>query len=100
MTQTIAVIAQGAMGSGIARVLHEHGTKVLTLLEGRGPASPHRRLQTVIKGLDWINKGSLISRAGGAADRRQVPPGSAGVGDHLVEPWGVVAERSERRGGD
>ena len=40
--QTIAIIAPGAMGSGVARVLSAHGAQVLTLLEGRSPATVAR----------------------------------------------------------
>ena len=39
---TIAVIAPGAMGSAIGARLSEHGARVLTSLEGRGPASRTR----------------------------------------------------------
>lgn len=42
MAAAIAVIAQGAMGSGIARVLTAHGAEVSTLLDGRSPASAAR----------------------------------------------------------
>lgn len=39
---TIAIIAQGAMGAGIARRLTRHGVTVLTCLDGRSPASAAR----------------------------------------------------------
>ena len=39
---TIAVIAAGAMGSAIGARLAEHGARVLTSLDGRGPASRAR----------------------------------------------------------
>lgn len=39
---TIAIIAQGAMGAGIARRLTAHGLRVLTSLEGRSLASAAR----------------------------------------------------------
>ncbi len=42
MTPTIAIIAQGAMGSAVARRLTRHGVTVLTSLEGRGPKSRQR----------------------------------------------------------
>jgi len=38
----IGVIAQGAMGSGVGRRLHESGAEVRTLLSGRSPASAER----------------------------------------------------------
>lgn len=39
---TVAIIAQGAMGAGIARRLADRGVRVLTSLEGRSPASAAR----------------------------------------------------------
>jgi L-threonate 2-dehydrogenase len=38
----IGVIAQGTMGSGVGRRLHESGAEVRTLLAGRSPASAER----------------------------------------------------------
>ncbi len=42
MAPVIAVIAAGAMGSAIGRRLKAHGARVLTSLEGRGPATAER----------------------------------------------------------
>jgi putative dehydrogenase len=42
MSPTIAVIAPGAMGGGVARRLTEHGATVPTLLDGRSAASRAR----------------------------------------------------------
>ncbi len=39
---TVAIIAQGAMGAGIARRLSDNGVTVLTDLQGRSPASAAR----------------------------------------------------------
>jgi 3-hydroxyisobutyrate dehydrogenase-like beta-hydroxyacid dehydrogenase len=36
---TVAVIGMGAMGSAVARVLHEGGNAVVTSVEGRGPST-------------------------------------------------------------
>jgi L-threonate 2-dehydrogenase len=38
----IAIIAQGMMGSGVGRCLHEHGAEVRTLLSGRSAKSAER----------------------------------------------------------
>src|SRR5215468_7131218 len=38
----IGIIAQGTMGAGVGRRLHESGAKVRTLLSGRSPASAQR----------------------------------------------------------
>lgn len=42
MAETVAVIAMGEMGSGVARLLHERGATVLTSLAGRSAASAAR----------------------------------------------------------
>lgn len=42
MAPKVAVIAAGAMGSGVARRLVDHGVEVLTSLEGRGEGSRKR----------------------------------------------------------
>src|SRR6476661_5182719 len=42
MGETIAVIAMGEMGSGVARRLHERGATVITSLAGRSAASGAR----------------------------------------------------------
>jgi len=42
MADTVAVIAMGEMGSGVARRLHERGATVITSLAGRSPASAAR----------------------------------------------------------
>lgn len=42
MSITVAVIAQGSMGSGVGKRLHESGAEVRTLLSGRSPASAER----------------------------------------------------------
>ncbi len=42
MTPTVAIIAQGAMGAGVARRLTDNGVRVLTSLHGRSEASARR----------------------------------------------------------
>src|SRR6266446_4033884 len=42
MSITIAVVAQGSMGSGVGKRLHESGAEVRTLLSGRSGASAER----------------------------------------------------------
>jgi L-threonate 2-dehydrogenase len=42
MTPTVAIVAPGSMGAGIAARLREHGVEVLTSLEGRSAASAAR----------------------------------------------------------
>ena len=39
MTNTLAIIAAGAMGSAIARRMAENGARVLTSLKGRSQAT-------------------------------------------------------------
>jgi len=45
MTNTLAIIAAGAMGSAIARRMAENGARVLTPLKGRSQATVDRALQ-------------------------------------------------------
>ena len=42
MSLNVAIIAQGAMGAGVARRLHDNGVRVLTSLKGRSEASADR----------------------------------------------------------
>jgi 3-hydroxyisobutyrate dehydrogenase-like beta-hydroxyacid dehydrogenase len=42
MSITVAIIAQGSMGSGVGKRLHETGAEVRTLLSGRSAASAER----------------------------------------------------------
>src|SRR3954471_16042940 len=42
MSITVAIIAQGSMGSGVGKRLHESGAEVRTLLSGRSTASAER----------------------------------------------------------
>lgn len=52
MPPVVAIIAQGAMGAGIARRLTEHGVTVLTSLEGRGDASAQRAAAAGMRAVD------------------------------------------------
>ena len=45
MTNTLAIIAAGAMGSAIARRMAENGARVLTSLKGRSQATVDRAHQ-------------------------------------------------------
>jgi 3-hydroxyisobutyrate dehydrogenase-like beta-hydroxyacid dehydrogenase len=42
MSITVAIVAQGSMGSGVGKRLHENGAEVRTLLSGRSAASAER----------------------------------------------------------
>src|SRR5260370_21430600 len=42
MSITVAVVAQGSMGAGVGKRLHESGAEVRTLLSGRSAASAER----------------------------------------------------------
>lgn len=50
-TPSVAIVAQGTMGAGIARRLHEHGVQVVTLLTGRGPDSVKRAKEAHMVGV-------------------------------------------------
>lgn len=49
----VAIVAQGAMGAGVARRLHEHGVTVLTSLEGRSNASAERAKVAGMRDVSW-----------------------------------------------
>jgi 3-hydroxyisobutyrate dehydrogenase-like beta-hydroxyacid dehydrogenase len=80
MTATITVIAQGAMGSATAEMLHRGGATVLTWLEGRSPASHARARACFMQAatLDQIAASDLILSI--------VPPGDAMALARLLAP--------------
>jgi 3-hydroxyisobutyrate dehydrogenase-like beta-hydroxyacid dehydrogenase len=49
MSPIVGIIAQGQMGSAVAKRLHENGLSVVTLLEGRSPESVARALGAGMK---------------------------------------------------
>jgi 3-hydroxyisobutyrate dehydrogenase-like beta-hydroxyacid dehydrogenase len=51
MSPSVAIVAQGAMGSAIAQRLVKHGARVVTCLEGRSAAS---RARAVAAGMDEV----------------------------------------------
>jgi putative dehydrogenase len=71
MIPTVAIIAQGRMGAGVARRLVEHNVTVLTSLTGRSPASAQRATDAGMQAVD--------ERALAEADflLSIVPPGEA-----------------------
>ncbi len=72
MTDVFAVIAAGEMGSGIGRRLTERGARVLTSLEGRGPASAARARDA---GMVAVGDADLVAQA--TVILSVVPPGQA-----------------------
>lgn len=71
MTPSVAIIAPGAMGSAVARRLHENGLRVITSLQERSPESASRALNA---GMADVARSELAQ-----ADilLSIVPPGSA-----------------------
>ena len=71
MSPTIAILAPGAMGSGVARRLSEHGARVLTSLQGRSDATLKRAFDAGMIGAedDAIAGADIILSI--------VPPGEA-----------------------
>src|SRR5207237_9378126 len=49
MSITISIVAQGMMGSGVGKRLHERGAEVRTLLSGRSAASAERARASGLK---------------------------------------------------
>lgn len=83
----VAIIAQGAMGAGVAARLHEHGVTVLTSLEGRSRASVERAKAAGMQDASWadIAAADIILSI--------VPPGEAlPLAKHLA-PALTVANR-------
>ena len=81
MTEVFAVIAAGEMGSGIGRRLTERGARVVTSLEGRGPASAARARDA---GMVAIGDADLVAQA--TVILSVVPPGQAQAGAHTRDP--------------
>src|SRR5690242_4199561 len=52
MPHTVAIVAAGAMGSGVAKRLREHGATVLTSLAGRSAASAERAKAAGMQAVD------------------------------------------------
>jgi 3-hydroxyisobutyrate dehydrogenase-like beta-hydroxyacid dehydrogenase len=50
--RSVGILSPGEMGSGVGAVLHEHGLRVLTVLDGRGPASRARAERAGMVGVD------------------------------------------------
>lgn len=70
---TIAVIAMGEMGSGVARRLVERGARVITSLAGRSAASAERAKAV---GVEAVDDATLVAEA--EMFLSIVPPSSAG----------------------
>jgi len=71
----IGVIAQGMMGAGVGRRLHESGAEVRTLLTGRSQASVER-----------AKKAGMAAAADPAAAARRDGPGPPGPGPSRRQP--------------
>src|ERR1700678_3971912 len=84
MTNTLAIIAAGAMGSAIARRMAENGARVLTSLKGRSQATVDRAHQAGMIG-DAAHAELVLS---------VVPPGEALAVAERLQP---VFERQSRR---
>jgi len=81
MAETIAVIAMGEMGSGVARRLHERGATVITSLAGRSAASAARAEKAGATALSTDDE--LVAQAGTILSI--VPPGDAvALGERLA----------------
>jgi len=90
MSDTIAVIAPGEMGSAVGRRLAEHGARIITSLAGRSPGSIARAERAGFTAM------ASVDELAAAADiiLSIVPPGEA-VG--LAEQWAPVLARAARK---
>jgi hypothetical protein len=89
MTNTLAIIAAGAMGSAIARRMAENGARVLTSLKGRSQATVDRAHQA-----GMISTSDQEIAAHAELVLSVVPPGEALA---LAERLQPVFERQSRR---
>jgi L-threonate 2-dehydrogenase len=90
MTDTIAIIAAGEMGAGIARHLNERGARVLTSLTGRSPASTLRAERAGMTAM--ASDDDLLAQADFFLS--VVPPGEALA---LAQRLKVALQRSARK---
>lgn len=90
MTDVVAIIAPGEMGSAVGRTLRDHGAQVVTLLDGRSKTSIARAERAGFTAVD------SSERLVGAADfiLSIVPPGEA-VG--LAQQLAPVLARAARK---
>jgi putative dehydrogenase len=88
MKPVVAVIAQGSMGSGVARRLTEHGIEVLTSLAGRSKASAERAREAGMQAVSDVE----VARADFFLSI--VPPGEALT---LAEKFAPVFLRHNRK---
>src|SRR5271166_1142947 len=86
---TIAVIAMGEMGSGVARRLVERGARVLTSLDGRSSASVDRAKAA---GVEIVNDADLIDQA--EMFLSIVPPSSVAA---TAERFVTIIERAANK---
>ena len=80
MKPVVAIIAQGAMGAGVAKRLHDNGIRVLTSLDGRSAASGQRAKDAGMVPAGWpdIAAADIILSI--------VPPGEALALAHHLAP--------------
>jgi 3-hydroxyisobutyrate dehydrogenase-like beta-hydroxyacid dehydrogenase len=90
MTDTVAVIAMGEMGSGVARRLHERGARVITSLAGRSAASAARAEKA--GALPVASDDALVEQA--STILSIVPPGDAVA---LAERLAPAIRRAARK---
>lgn len=81
----IAILAQGAMGAGVAARLSAHGARVLTCVEGRSPASATRAAKA---GMEAVPEAAL---AEADAFLSILPPAQAvATAEHLAPIFAAV----------
>lgn len=84
----VAIIAPGAMGSAVARRLHDNGVRVITSLQGRSPESANRALNA---GMIDVARPGLVK-----ADilLSIVPPGNAvGLAQELAAEFATASHK-------
>jgi len=90
MVETIAVIAAGEMGAGIAKRLSERGAQVLTSLRGRGAASAARAAAAGMR--DIASDDDIVAQSDFILS--VVPPGQAvALAERFQEPLARSARK-------
>ncbi|HEX6840192.1 MAG TPA: DUF1932 domain-containing protein [Stellaceae bacterium] len=90
MSDTIAIIAPGEMGSAVGRRLAEHGARIITVVAGRSPASIARAERAgfvTMAGLDQLAAAADVILS-------IVPPGEAAT---VAEQWAPVLARAKHK---
>src|SRR5258708_34403499 len=109
MSITIAVVAQGMMGSGVGKRLHERGAEVRTLLSGRSAASAERARiagmkpasdeKALLDGADFVL--SILPPGEAENLARQLAPALSALARRpICVDWNAISPQTAQRGAE